>query len=138
MPDTALPRIRASARWVLGLLLILAGIAHFVEHDEFLGQVPPWIPAPSIVIWLSGIVEISLGSSLIAWRSRRREIGWVVAGFFVLVFPGNIYQAVAGTDAFGLDTPTARWVRLAFQPLLIIWALWCTGAWPSRERDHET
>jgi uncharacterized membrane protein len=53
----------------------------------------------------------------------------VVAAFFVAVFPGNISQLVTHTDAFGLDTDAARAIRLVFQPLLVLWALWSTGAW---------
>ena len=51
--------------------------------------------------------------------------------FFVLVFPGNIAQLVEHRNAFGLDTEAARWARLPFQPVLIIVALWSTGAWRS-------
>ncbi|NDA95553.1 MAG: hypothetical protein EBY03_05375 [Actinobacteria bacterium] len=47
------------------------------------------------------------------------------------IFPGNISQYINGTDAFGLNTDQARFIRLFFQPLLVIWALWCTGAWKS-------
>ena len=45
------------------------------------------------------------------------------------MFPGNIEQFVSGTDAFGLNTDLARGIRLLFQPLLVVWALWSTGAW---------
>jgi uncharacterized membrane protein len=48
-------------------------------------------------------------------------------GFFVAIFPGNISQYVNGIDAFGLDTDQARLIRLFFQPLLVLWALWATG-----------
>ena len=48
---------------------------------------------------------------------------------FVAVFPGNVSQWLTGTDGFGLDTDGSRAVRLVFQPLLVAWALWCTGAW---------
>ena len=120
------PLARHLARLLLAAFLVAAGISHFVIHDEFLAQTPTWLPARSAVIWVSGVIEILLGLALVTVRRRRRELGWVVAGFFVLIFPGNVYQAVAGTDGFGLDTPVARWTRLAFQPLLIIWALWST------------
>lgn len=53
----------------------------------------------------------------------------MVGAFFVAIFPGNIAQYVERTDGFGLDTDRARAVRLAFQPLLVLWALWSTGAW---------
>ncbi|MFT5266560.1 MAG: hypothetical protein ACI8YQ_005325, partial [Polaribacter sp.] len=51
---------------------------------------------------------------------------------FILVFPGNVAQYLDGKDAFGaLNSDTARLSRLLFQPLLIAWALWSSGAWRS-------
>jgi uncharacterized membrane protein len=120
-------RVRTAARMLLALALVGAGVGHFTVHDEFLGQVPGWLPAPSLVVWVSGVMEIALGIGLAVARGRwRRRVGWAAAAFFVAIFPGNIHQAVAGTDAFGLDTPEARWGRLAFQPLLVLWAWWST------------
>jgi uncharacterized membrane protein len=54
-------------------------------------------------------------------------VGLIVAIFFILIFPGNINQYVNGVDAFGLDTDQKRLIRLFFQPLLVVWALWSTG-----------
>jgi uncharacterized membrane protein len=119
-------RTRATARVALAVFLLTAGVGHFVAHDEFLQQTPPWLPARSAIVWVSGIVEIGLALALLVARRHRRRVGWAVAGFFVLVFPGNVHQAVAGNEAFGLQTAGARWARLAFQPLLIAWAWWCT------------
>jgi hypothetical protein len=45
-----------------------------------------------------------------------------------VIVPGNIAQFVEGTDAFGLDTDAKRLARLFFQPVLVWWALWATGA----------
>jgi uncharacterized membrane protein len=118
--------IRAVARGALAILLLTAGIGHFVAHDSFLAQTPTWLPARSWMVWASGVVELALGLALLVARRRRREVGWAVAAFLVVVFPGNVHQALAGNDAFGLDTPAARWTRLLFQPVLIAWALWCT------------
>ena len=56
-------------------------------------------------------------------------VGTIVAAFFVVIFPGNIAQWVEGVDAFGLDTDAKRFVRLFFQPVLVVWALGSTGAW---------
>ena len=117
-------------RLALGAALLFAGIGHFVNAEAFLAQVPGWMPAPEAVVAISGVIELILGASLIlAPRKYRATIGWVVAAFFVVIFPGNISQFVTGTDAFGLDTDAARFVRLLFQPLLVVWALWCTSAW---------
>lgn len=100
-------------------------------REEFQAQVPTWIPLdPDVVVVGSGIVEILLGAALIAAPlAARPVVGWVTAAFFVVIFPGNISQFVTGTDAFGLTSDTARFVRLFFQPVLIAWALWSTGAW---------
>jgi uncharacterized membrane protein len=54
--------------------------------------------------------------------------GTVTALFFIAIFPGNISQWLTQTDAFGLNTDEARLIRLFFQPLLVIWALYSTGA----------
>ena len=133
--------LRTIGRLTLGVFLIGAGIGHFVNAEAFLAQVPPWMPAPEAVVAVSGVIEIALGALLIALPNRyRRWIGWTVAAFFVVIFPGNISQFVTGTDAFGLDSDAARFVRLLFQPVLVVWALWCTSAWADwrTARRHTT
>lgn len=111
-------------------------VAHLVDTTEFHGQLPPWVPARDAVIVVSGVVELGFAAALLlAPRRLRLLVGAALAAFFVAVFPGSVYQWLAGTDAFGLDTDRARLLRLAFQPVLVVWALWCTGAWSGwRER----
>jgi uncharacterized membrane protein len=122
---------RTVGRIALGAFLLYAGIAHLTsQRQEFQAQVPGWVPLdPDLVVVASGVVEIALGAGLILVRRHRAVLGWIVAAFFVAVFPGNISQYTTGTDAFGLDSDTSRLVRLFFQPVLIVWALWSTGAW---------
>jgi len=119
------------ARYVLGVFLALAGIGHLsFQRTAFAAQVPPWLPLnPDLVVLLSGFVEIVLGLSLLFFYKQRTKVGWIVALFFILVFPGNIAQLVEHRDAFGLDSDLKRWLRLPFQPVLIAVALWSTGAW---------
>jgi uncharacterized membrane protein len=127
--------IKHIARTLLGAALAYAGITHLTTNrQEFLAQVPTWVPLDAdFVVIASGVVEILLGLSLILLIKYQIQIGWITAAFFVAIFPGNISQYVNGIDAFGLDTDQARLTRLFFQPLLVIWALWCTGAWKSRK-----
>ena len=124
-------KFQTLSRWVLGVALLLAGIGHLTwARTEFLAQVPPWVPLEGdLVVVLSGIVEIVLGSALIALPKHRVALGWITAVFFVLIFPGNISQYVNQIDGFGLNSNLERGIRLLFQPLLVIWALWSTGAW---------
>ena len=123
--------LRSVLRWLLGAALIGAGIGHLTtQRTEFQAQVPSWFPIDEdVVVLASGVVEIALGLALIALPRHRVIVGTIVAAFFVVVFPGNIAQWVEGVDAFGLDTDAKRFVRLFFQPVLVVWALWSTGAW---------
>jgi uncharacterized membrane protein len=128
------------ARILLGAALAFAGISHLTwSRVEFRAQVPPWVPLdPDPVVLLSGIVEITLGLSFVFLPRYKVPLGWLLAAFFVLVFPGNIAQLIYHRDAFGLNTARARIIRLFFQPALIGWALWSAGAWRyyRKSRQH--
>jgi uncharacterized membrane protein len=135
-------RIQTLFRLLLGALLLFTGFSHLtIAREELLAQVPHWVPLDGdLVVVLSGIAEIGLGAALIGLARSRAAVGWIVAAFFVLIFPGNISQYVNGIDAFGLNSDGARAARLALQPLLVAWALWSTGAWQacrSRARGAE-
>jgi uncharacterized membrane protein len=121
---------------ILGLALGYAGIGHLTtSRQEFQAQVPNLLKDyADFVVVASGVVEIALGLALVGLWKYRVQVGWVVAAFFVAIFPGNISQYVNGVDAFGLDSDTSRLVRLFFQPLLVVWALWSTGAWKARKK----
>jgi len=129
-------RSQTIGRWVLAGCLFIAGTSHLAwNSDEFLAQVPGWVPvSAALVVFVSGVVEIALALALVALPSRRRQVGWVVAAFFVAVFPGNISQFVTQTDAFGLNSDLARGVRLLFQPVLVVWALWSVDEFTALRR----
>jgi uncharacterized membrane protein len=121
--------LRDLGRWLLAAFMAVAGTGHFLAADTFRAQVPSWMPYPEAVIAVSGVIELGFAAALLFTRKRRSLVGWLLAAFFIVIFPGNISQFVTGTDAFGLDSDLARGVRLLFQPVLVVWALWCTGAW---------
>jgi len=122
--------IRIIARVALGLSLLFAGIGHLTfSRQEFQAQVPTWLPLDAdFVVLASGVVEILLGLGLLSFTRLVPWVGLATAAFFVAIFPGNINQYVEGIDAFGLDTDQARLIRLFFQPLLVLWALWSSHA----------
>ena len=117
---------------LLGATLIYTGSLHLTtSRQEFQAQVPPWAPfSPDFIVLASGVVEILLGLSLLSLR-KRKEVGIATALFFIAIFPGNISQFVHGIDAFGLNSDRARAIRLLFQPVLVLWALWATAALPN-------
>lgn len=131
--------VRTIFRLLLGAVLLFAGTSHLTwSRTEFRAQVPPWLPLPAdLVVVGSGLVELALGAALVGLPRQRRTVGWIVAAFFVAIFPGNISQYVNRIDAFGLNSDLARAVRLPFQPLLVIWALWSTEAWQSWRAGHK-
>ena len=119
-------------RILLAVFMIYAGFSHLTfNRIDFQAQVPDWIPlSKDLVVILSGIVEMALGLGLAFWKNKHIHFGWALALFFILVFPGNIAQYLGSKDAFGaLDSDRARLIRLFFQPVLIAWALWSSGAW---------
>ena len=126
---------------LLGAALTYAGTGHLTNNrTEFQAQVPTLLKDyADFVVLASGVVEILLGVGLIALWKYRVVIGWLTALFFVAIFWGNISQYLNGTDAFGLNSDQARFIRLLFQPALVAWALLSTGAWHSwRERSNRT
>ena len=124
---------------LLGAFLTFTGYSHLGSNrQEFQAQVPTWLPLdPDFVVITSGLVEIALGLSLITtvviFKRYRGVVGLITALFFVAIFAGNINQYINQIDAFGLDTDQKRLIRLFFQPILVIWALWCSGALGKRK-----
>jgi uncharacterized membrane protein len=125
--------LQNSARILLGVFMTFAGVGHLTfQREEFMAQVPRWLPENEsfmdFVVLSSGVVEIVLGLAMIFLWKYKIKVGVALAVFFVLIFPGNISQYTNEISAFGLDTDQKRLIRLFFQPVLILWALWSTGA----------
>ena len=131
---------RVVARWALATLLAAAGASHLMwGRRGYRIVVPDWATRlfhtdKDTIVVASGVVELMLGSALVALPAERRRVGWAVAAFFVAVFPGNVHQWRAGRSAPMLRTDRARFVRLLLQPLLVGWALWSTSATPGSSR----
>ncbi|MGO4911998.1 DoxX family protein [Leeuwenhoekiella sp. W20_SRS_FM14] len=126
-------KIQNVFRIIIGSIMTLAGVGHLTfQRDEFQAQVPNWLPTDpafiDFVVLASGVVEILFGLSMIFLVRYKVKVGLALALFYILIFPGNISQYTNGIDAFGLDTDGKRLIRLFFQPVLILWALWSTGA----------
>jgi uncharacterized membrane protein len=123
--------LRAAARWALVVLLAAAGASHLSwGRRGYRIVVPDWstrltgLSKDAIVVG-SGVAELMLAGA-VASMPRERSVGWLVAAFFVAVFPGNVHQWRTGRSAPMLRTDRARFVRLLLQPVLVAWALWST------------
>ncbi|GGF27313.1 DoxX family protein [Echinicola rosea] len=131
IPSVKTTLVQNIFRIILGLNMLFAGIGHMTFlRAEFQAQVPDWTPfSKDFIVLASGVAEIILGLAMIIGTKYKVHTGLALGLFFIAVFPGNISQYVNGIDAFGLDTDTKRLVRLFFQPVLIAWALWSSGAY---------
>ena len=130
-----LRRLKRPLLYMMALLYILAGITHFLIPEAFAQIVPPVLPYPLALAYLSGLAEIALGVGLLIPRTRKLA-AWGVIALLVAVFPANIYMAVSDVTVTGVfgDTvdpsPAVRWGRLPLQVVLVCWAWWYTRPMP--------
>lgn len=108
------------SRYILGILFTLAGIFHFVEPERYLKIMPPYIPEPLLMVYLSGVAEAVFG--LMVLIPATTKIGaWGLIATLIAVFPANLHMALYAQDYPQLPE-VALWVRLPIQALLIWWA----------------
>lgn len=116
--------MRILARLILSLFFILAGVSHFQHPHEFERIVPPALPAPLTLVYLSGIFEI-LGGLGILWEGTRAVAGWGLVALLIAVYPANIYMATSGVKIFGFPSqPWMAWARLPLQFVFIAAVIW--------------
>lgn len=138
MNHLALPRsrLRAGSLLFLSASFVAAGVNHFLDPDVYLAIMPPYLPAHTLLVALSGALEVAGGVGLIIPRLRRRA-GWMVSLLLLAVFPANVHMAV-NAEEFATIPSWALWVRLPLQFVLIVWVVWSThaeaGASPAERR----
>jgi uncharacterized membrane protein len=113
-------RFTTVSRYVLGLLLVGAGLLHFIAPETYMRIMPPYLPAPLTLVYLSGLCEVVVGIGLL-FRRTRRWAAWSAVALLVAVFPANVYMAQANDTLFHLPTWVV-WARLPLQFALIAWA----------------
>ena len=120
-------------RILLGLIMLYIGIAHLsFRRIEFQAQVPTWLTTDEglmdLVVLISGYIEIAFGILMIVGNKLKLKTGIALGIFYILIFPGNINQYINEIDSLRLDSDNKRLIRLFFQPLLVLWAFWSSGA----------
>ena len=113
--------------------MLYIGVAHLsFRRTEFQAQVPTWLTTNKdlmdLVVLISGYVEIAFGVLMIFGKKLKVKTGIALGVFYILIFPGNINQYINEIDSLRLDSENKRLIRLFFQPLLVLWAFWSTGA----------
>lgn len=121
---TLLRRLKRPLLYVMGVFYITAGVTHFVNPEWFLQIVPPFLPAPLALVYLSGVAEIVVGVGVLIPQTRHYAALATVA-LLVAVYPANIYMAVG--DVMGSEL--VQWGRLPLQAVLVAWALWYTDTY---------
>ena len=128
--DLRLARFKRPLLYVMGPGYVVAGILHFVVPELYVQIIPPILPAPLALVYLSGVAEIAVGIGVLIPRTRRYA-AWATIALLVAIFPANVYMATSmvAIDGIGGDPSAAvRWGRLPLQGVLILWAYWYTDA----------
>lgn len=112
------------------VLFVGAGVLHFRYPESYVKIVPPFLPWPLAMVYISGVAEIAGGIGLLA-RQLRRYAGWGLAVLLIAVFPANVYMAMDHVPVTANPLPDwILWARLPLQFLLIWWILWCSKPAP--------
>jgi len=133
---STLGRLKRPLLYVMAPVYVVAGILHFVVPGLYAQIVPPWLPWPVGLVYLSGLAEILVGLGLLVPRTRVLA-AWGLVALLIAVFPANVYMATSGVVIQGAPGPIAdpspvgRWARLPLQAVLVAMAWWYTRPLPN-------
>ena len=116
--------LKTAIKFLLAVFFILAGVNHFISTDFYVRIMPTYLPAPLLLVYLSGAAEIALGIMLIV-RRWQRTAAWGLIALLIAVFPANIHMAV-NNDLYPEYSATALWLRLPIQLIFIALCYWYT------------
>lgn len=119
-----MPKLKLLLKFVLAIAFVIAGLNHFFNTAFYLRIMPPYLPQPLLLVYLSGFFEIGLGLLLLSARFARAA-AWGMIALLIAVFPANIHMAV-NHEMFPEYAAAALWARLPLQIVLIGWAYWHT------------
>ena len=117
-------RLKHISRWLYGLFFIVAGANHFLNTLFYVSIMPPYLPWPVALVYVSGVAEIGLGGLLLFERWSRLA-AWGLIALLIAVFPANVHMAVH-PELYSWASSLGLWLRLFLQGILIAWAYWYT------------
>ena len=126
---------RLAASLGMAVAMVFAGMSHLLMPTPFVQHLPTWVPMREELVFFTGLLEIAFGVALLLRQPLRRWVGLALAGYLVMVFPSNIYVAVAGVEVDGQPDGAYPWLRLPLQLVFIAWALWSTRDAQPSESD---
>jgi uncharacterized membrane protein len=122
--------LRTASLILLAVLFVLAGLNHFLHPETYLAMMPPYLPAPDVLNYISGAAEVAGGVGVLMPRLRRAA-AWGLVALLVAVFPANIHMALHGLA--GTTIPAwMLWVRLPLQFVLMAWVAYACRLMPRR------
>ncbi|MFC7186426.1 MauE/DoxX family redox-associated membrane protein [Halorubrum yunnanense] len=142
-PTGPVGRRKRFLRRLMGAIYAIAGVTHFLAPESFARAVPPELPRPRALVYLSGIAEVALGLGVQFERTRRAS-AWGIVALLVAVFPANVYMATDDVatelvpDRLARVARAAAWARLPFQAALVLWAWWHASPESGSGSDAET
>ena len=117
-------RLTYISRWLFGLFFMAAGANHFVNTPFYVSIMPPYLPWPVALVYISGVAEIGLGGLLLFERWSQLA-AWGLIALLIAVFPANVHMALH-PELYQWASPLGLWLRLSLQGALIAWAYWYT------------
>lgn len=119
-----MPWLKTLSRYLLGVFFIAAGVNHFWHTPFYVAIMPPYLPSPLALVYISGAAEMALGA-LMLFEAWQVAAGWGLIALCLAVFPANVHMALH-PELFPQFTPAGLWLRLPLQAVLIAWAYWYT------------
>lgn len=121
VPRAASGRTASTSRWLLAAIFIGSGTLHLLRPGMFVSMVPPWLPAPALLVLVSGVFEVMGGVGILVPRTRVAA-GWGLIALLVAVLPANVHMLVeARTTGASLLWQLALLLRVPLQLVLIWW-----------------
>lgn len=118
--------MKTALRWLLTVVMVGAGLNHFLVPDAYAATIPSWLPAHLALVYISGVAEIAGGLGLIL-PATRRAAAWGLVALLIAVFPANIHMAIHHLPLGDRAVPAwLLWARLPLQAVLVAWAWWYT------------
>jgi len=110
-------------------------VLHFATPEPFVLIVPPYLPAPELLVAVSGVFEILGGVGLLIPRVRVAA-GWGLLALLVAVYPANIHMLL--NEVYLPDMPQEKWLLWARMPVQLVFAAavaFGAGIWPRPKRE---